>query len=47
MHKTIISLSIWYENKITLGTQYIQNSNCYKNNIMITIYVYICIGDKD
>ncbi len=29
MHKTIISLSIWYENKITLGTQYIQNSNFY------------------
>ena len=29
MHKTIISLSIWYENEITMGTQYIQNSNFY------------------
>lgn len=29
MHKTTIGLSIWYENKITLGTQYIQNSNFY------------------
>ncbi|SBW00179.1 hypothetical protein KL86DYS1_20124 [uncultured Dysgonomonas sp.] len=43
MHKTTIGLSIWYGNKITLSTKYIQNSNFYENNIMTTIYVYICI----